>query len=95
MTVNGAGVARALPRDRAGRPLPVWHGCRIVGAHEIFLINAPSGSLDSRYFGPLPVAGLIGVAHPIVTRTGSGRQMRWHAHARQITQPSTSQEKMP
>ena len=78
VTVDGAGVARALPRDRKGRPLPVWGGCRIVGKQEIFLLIAPPQSLDSRYFGALPASGLIGTAHPIVVRDRPGAALRWH-----------------
>ena len=95
ITVDGVGVARALPRDRAGRSLPVWHGCRLVGAHEIFLINAPPLSLDSRYFGPLPAAGLIGIAQPLVTRDRNGGAAHWHVPARTRSQFSTSKEQMP
>ena len=77
VTIDGAGAARALPRDRAGRPLPVWSGCRVLHEHEIFLINAPTESLDSRYFGPFPGAGVIGTAHPIITRGSPGAPLRW------------------
>jgi conjugative transfer signal peptidase TraF len=92
VTVDGVGVARALPRDRAGRPLPIWHGCRIVGAGEIFLINAAPLSLDSRYFGPLPTAGLVGIAHPVVTRDSGGGALRWHVPASKAFQFPTSKE---
>lgn len=78
VTIDGAGVARALARDGAGRPLPVWRGCRIVGAQELFLISAARGSLDGRYFGPIPASGLIGTAHPVLTRTNARAPLRWH-----------------
>ena len=77
VTVNGVAVARALARDRANRPLPVWTGCRIVGRHELFLINAARDSLDGRYFGPLSAAGLLGTAHPILTRAHPTAALRW------------------
>ena len=79
VTVDGAGAARALARDRANRPLPVWTGCRTVGRGELFLLNAAPDSLDSRYFGPLPVAGLIGIAHPLLTRSDASAPLRWRA----------------
>lgn len=72
VTIDGAAVARAMAHDRIGRRLPLWLGCRIVGPSELFLLNAAPDSLDGRYFGPLPAAGLIGVARPIVTRLASG-----------------------
>ncbi|HET6523154.1 S26 family signal peptidase [Sphingopyxis sp.] len=81
VTVDGVAVARALSRDRTGRPLPVWAGCRIVGRDQLFLVNAAPDSLDGRYFGPLPVAGLLGVAHPILTRAAPGAPLRWRPDA--------------
>lgn len=92
VTVDGVGVARALPRDRAGRPLPIWHGCRVVGAGEIFLINAAPLSLDSRYFGPLSTIGLIGIAHPLATRDSDSGALRWRFPARKAFQFPTSKE---
>jgi len=77
VTVDGVAVARALARDRASRPLPMWAGCRTVRRDEIFLINAPHDSLDGRYFGPLPTAGLLGVARPIFRRAAPGAPLRW------------------
>lgn len=79
VTVDGAGAARALARDRAHRPLPVWTGCRTVGRGELFLLNAAPDSLDGRYFGPLPAAGLIGTAHPLLTRSDASAPLRWRA----------------
>lgn len=86
VTIDGAGVARALARDGADRPLPDWRGCRIVGAHETFLINAARGSLDGRYFGPIPASGLIGTAHPVLTRASAEASLRWH-HASPSFEP--------
>ena len=76
VTVNGVAVARALARDRANRPLPVWTGCRIIGSDELFLVNAARDSLDGRYFGPLSATGLLGTAHPILTRSHPAA-LRW------------------
>ena len=51
---------RAL-RDSRGRPLPVWQGCRVVAADEVFLMNWQSADLlDGRYFGVLPTTAIIG-----------------------------------
>lgn len=79
VTVDGTGAARALARDRANRPLPAWTGCRTVGRGELFLLNAAPDSLDGRYFGPLPAAGLIGTAHPLFTRSHASAPLRWRA----------------
>lgn len=78
VTIDGLAAARAMARDRLGRPLPLWLGCRVVGPDELFLLNAAPDSLDGRYFGPLPAAGLLGVAHPIVTRPASGAPFSAH-----------------
>jgi len=77
VTVNGVAVARALARDRANRPLPVWTGCRIVDRDELFLVNAARDSLDGRYFGPVSARGLLGPAHPILTRAHPAAALRW------------------
>jgi type IV secretory pathway protease TraF len=58
------GVARE--RDGRGRPLPIWKGCRVIAAGELFLMNWQSAdSLDGRYFGPIPASAVIGRAHPV------------------------------
>jgi conjugative transfer signal peptidase TraF len=56
-----AGAAHS--HDRLGRPLPEWHGCRVLRPGELFLMNADvSDSLDGRYFGALPVSSIMGTA---------------------------------
>ena len=62
VTVDGKAVAEALDRDRLGRPLPVWQGCRVITSGEVFLLNARWDSLDGRYFGPLPITAVMGSA---------------------------------
>ncbi len=78
VTIDGLAAARAMARDSLGRPLPFWLGCRIVGPDELFLLNAAPDSLDGRYFGPMPAAGLIGVAHPVMIRPPSGAPLSAH-----------------
>jgi len=69
--IDGDAVAEAQLRDRLGRPLPVWRGCRTLRDGEVFLLNADHpGSLDGRYFGPLHAVTIIGRATPIWTREG-------------------------
>lgn len=65
VTVDGTSVATARERDSRGRELPVWSGCRVLGAGEILLLNRHPDSLDGRYFGPLPVSSVIGRATPL------------------------------
>src|SRR3546814_2602984 len=68
VTIDGHAAVSALSRDRFGRPLPAWSGCRRLAAHELFLI-APANlaSFDSRYFGPMTRDQLIGRAFPVWT----------------------------
>ena len=68
ITVDGVTMGDALDRDHLSRPLPVWHGCRVVAAGDVFLMNRRSGdSLDGRYFGPLPTTAVVGRADPLWT----------------------------
>ena len=69
IAVDGVAVGEAQDRDRKGRALPVWRGCRVVAAGEVFLMNRRSvDSLDGRYFGALPDTAIVGRADPIWTR---------------------------
>jgi conjugative transfer signal peptidase TraF len=78
VSVEDRPVAVARERDRLGRPLPVWRGCRTLAAGELLLINpAVPDSLDGRYFGPLPASALIGRAIPILTRDAPGSPLVW------------------
>jgi len=66
--VDGVAIGDALGRDHLGRPLPVWQGCRLIAAGEVFLMNRQSpDSLDGRYFGPLPTTTIVGQADPLWT----------------------------
>jgi conjugative transfer signal peptidase TraF len=66
ITVDGREMGAARERDHSGRPLPVWQGCRVIGAGEIFLMNPDEpASLDGRYFGPIPIAAIAGRAEPL------------------------------
>jgi conjugative transfer signal peptidase TraF len=68
IAVDRIPMGTARERDRGGRPLPDWQGCRVVLNGEVFLMNwdEPS-SLDGRYFGSLPVSTIVGRAEPLWT----------------------------
>ncbi|WP_299404835.1 S26 family signal peptidase [uncultured Roseobacter sp.] len=71
VSIDGTTVAIAKERDRFDRPLPVWQGCHQLTDDQIFFLNPDTeGSLDGRYFGPLPRDTIIGRAVPIWTREG-------------------------
>lgn len=66
--IDGAAVGSARERDRLGRPLPRWSGCRVIAADQLFFMNAAApDSLDGRYFGPLPASTVLGRATLIWT----------------------------
>ena len=68
ITVDTIEVGEARERDGGGRPLPIWHGCRVIADGEVFLMNWQSAdSFDGRYFGALPTSAIIGRAEPLWT----------------------------
>ena len=93
VTIDGefAGAARA--RDRLGRPLPAWFGCRKLRSGELFVLNpAAPDSFDGRYFGPLKLGTVIGRATPVWTdEAGDGHHV-WFADPRNNPEPSSPTE---
>ena len=66
ITVDSLAVGDARERDSHGRALPLWQGCRVIAEGDVFLMNRQSAnSFDGRYFGPLPVASVVGRAKPL------------------------------
>jgi conjugative transfer signal peptidase TraF len=66
--VNDVVMAQSLVRDGAGRPLSAWNECRALRDHELFLIGlSDAASFDGRYYGPVTVESVIGVAIPLWT----------------------------
>ena len=67
ITVRGAVAALAKRRDGDHRPMPVWRGCHVLKPGYLFLLSAPPDSFDSRYFGPVAQAQVIGRAKALWT----------------------------
>ncbi|HBF53902.1 MAG: S26 family signal peptidase [Afipia sp.] len=68
IAVDHIELGQARERDARGRPLPVWQGCRLLSAGEVFVMNWQSAdSFDGRYFGPIPASAVIGQAIPVWT----------------------------
>lgn len=65
--INGEFAANALTHDHLGRALPQWSGCRRLKEDDVFLLNAPPMSFDSRYFGPVSASNLIERIEPLWT----------------------------
>ena len=83
VAVDGVEMGEALERDRMGRELLVWRGCRTIAQGELFLMNrGVSDSFDGRYFGPLPAATVIGRALPLFTDENGDGRFVWRARTR-------------
>lgn len=54
--------------DAEGRALVAWRG-GVLPPGYLYLHSDFAGSYDSRYFGPIPAAGLLGRAIPVLTFT--------------------------
>jgi conjugative transfer signal peptidase TraF len=66
--IRGESFGRVLKQDAEGTPLPrLREGCVVVAAGTVFLASAAPQSLDSRYFGSVPVAALTARALPLLT----------------------------
>jgi conjugative transfer signal peptidase TraF len=87
VTVDGIAMGDALERDRLGRPLPAWQGCRRITANQVFLMNwQVRDSLDSRYFGPVPANRIIGRAVPLWTDEAGNGRYEWRVPTWQAAQ---------
>jgi len=80
ITVDDVRFGDALDRDRRGRSLPIWQGCRKVADGDIFLMNVSvADSLDGRYFGPIAANAVIGQATPLYTDEDGDGRFVWRA----------------
>ena len=61
--LSASGSRRSpFARDSAGRPMPIWQGCRTSRAGELFLLADIQPSFDSRYFGAVRTEHVVGRA---------------------------------
>ena len=66
--IDGIAVATVRTHDGAHRPMLFWSRCRPLMGGELFLLSSTNlASFDSRYFGPIDTASVLGVAHPLWT----------------------------
>jgi len=83
ITVDGVEMGDALERDREGRDLPDWQGCRRIPTGEVFLMNwQVRDSLDGRYFGLTSTDQIIGRAVPLWTDEEGNGRFEWRARTR-------------
>lgn len=62
------GASSILAKDGQGRPMIAYAG-GIVPPRSVFIHSDFVASYDSRYFGPIPARGILGLAKPVVTFT--------------------------
>ena len=92
VTINGKYVGAARARDRLGRPLPTWSGCRTLRSGELFVMNpAAPDSFDGRYFGVLRMTDVIGCATPVWSDEAGNGDHVWFADPR-ASYPSTTDQ---
>jgi conjugative transfer signal peptidase TraF len=66
--IDGVIVATVRTHDGERRPLHAWPQCRPLATGELFLLSGTNpASFDSRYFGPIAVSAVLGIARPIWT----------------------------
>jgi conjugative transfer signal peptidase TraF len=66
--INRRIAALPLSEDSQHRPLTSWRGCSVLGRQQFYLLSATNAaSFDSRYFGPLDRASILGRAVPLWT----------------------------
>lgn len=68
VNIDGHPVAHSdlQHRDGEGRPMRPFGG-GIVPTGSVFLHSSFEGSYDSRYFGPVPASGILGLAREVLT----------------------------
>lgn len=66
LEINGRVRAPILRQDRRGTALPRWDGCRRLRDGEVFVFSDRiPNSFDSRYFGLVNRAEIVGVFRPL------------------------------
>ncbi len=67
VSVNQKTVAQVKKYDSQGRLMPYRRGCGMLHNDAYFLLStAIENSFDSRYFGPVGEADILGVATPLL-----------------------------
>ena len=77
VTIDGTLLphSQLSPKDGQDQVLAPWVG-GTVPSGQLFLHSSFRGSYDSRYFGPVPEAGLLGLALPVLTFSCAGNVAR-------------------
>jgi conjugative transfer signal peptidase TraF len=72
ISINGRRTAARRRADAAGRPMPWWHGCRVLARHEYLLLMDSRNSFDGRYFGPTGRTEIVGRAALLWAKPAKG-----------------------
>ena len=66
LSINGRWRAPVLSNDPRGGMLPQWRACRALVKGEFFVFSDRiTNSFDSRYYGPVRTADIVGVFEPV------------------------------
>lgn len=65
ITLNATPIGTREMRDRSGRELPSWSGCRRLTEGELFLLGDSADSFDGRYWGVVHDQLIEGVWRPL------------------------------
>lgn len=75
LTINGRARGTVLSRDSHGDLLPAWRACRVLTRGEVFVFSdRVPNSFDSRYYGPVDQASILGVFEPFLVSTDPARR---------------------
>jgi type IV secretory pathway protease TraF len=75
ITIDGIEMGEALARDRRGRELPRWQGCRTLAEGEIFLMNAAPRQPRRPLLRPVPNPFCHRPDGPALDRRARGRPL--------------------
>ncbi len=68
VSIDGRLRAKVASADHEGVALPHWSGCRRLASDQFFVLsNRIPNSFDSRYYGPVSRADMLGVYQPLWT----------------------------
>lgn len=69
VTIDGLAMPHSAlsSKDGRGRPMTIHYAGGEIGTGEVFLHSSYEASFDSRYLGPLPSSGILGLAEEVLT----------------------------
>ena len=75
LAINGLRRGPVMDRDSHGDRLPAWRGCRELAHGEVFVFSdRVPNSFDSRYYGPVDKASILGVFEPLLVTVDRARR---------------------